>query len=188
MKRFLFNKALRILLVTNALILLAAAMLGPIYALFVKEIGGDLLDASFAGAIFAFIAGTVSLVSGRFSDQIKNKELIMAFGYAIMGLGFALYVWANSIVAVFLIQVVIGLGEAIYSPAFDAIYSKHLDAHNIGKEWGAWEAINYFTGAIGAIVGGLVVTIFGFGAMFIVMSVFCFFSAMYIYFLPREVL
>ena len=35
------NKALKILLSTNAIILLAAAMLGPIYAIFVEEIGGS---------------------------------------------------------------------------------------------------------------------------------------------------
>jgi len=62
MYKFFFNKALRILLVTNALILLAAAMLGPIYALFVKEIGGDLMDASIAGFIFAISAGLVTLL------------------------------------------------------------------------------------------------------------------------------
>lgn len=37
MKTLFFNKALRILLVTNALILISAAMFGPISALFVKK-------------------------------------------------------------------------------------------------------------------------------------------------------
>ena len=51
-----FNRALRILLSTNGMILLAGAMLGPIYALFVDKIGGDLMDASIAGGIFALVA------------------------------------------------------------------------------------------------------------------------------------
>jgi len=37
MTRLYFNKALCILLSTNAMILTAAAMLGPIYALFVEQ-------------------------------------------------------------------------------------------------------------------------------------------------------
>ena len=42
------NKRVKVLLVTNSVILLSVAMLGPIYALFVDEIGGSLLDASVA--------------------------------------------------------------------------------------------------------------------------------------------
>ena len=56
------------------MILLAGAMLGPIYALFVEEIGGNLLDASFAGGMFALAAGITTFISGKYSDKIKENE------------------------------------------------------------------------------------------------------------------
>ena len=74
-KYFLFNKALRILLMTDGLVLLATAMLGPIYALFVEKVGGSLLDASFAGGTFAVAAGITVLISGKITDKVKQKEL-----------------------------------------------------------------------------------------------------------------
>jgi len=188
MKRLFFNKALRILISTNALVLFAGAMLGPIYALFVERIGGDLLDASFAGAVFALAAGITTYISGKYSDTIKENELIIVSGYLVMGLGFFLYLFASSVWHILLFQVIIGFGEAIYSPAFDAVYSKHLDGHKSGKQWGAWESMNYFTTAIGAIVGGVVVTWLGFNSMFLIMSALCFISALYIYLLPRKIL
>ena len=46
-KRRSSSKALRILLATNAFILLAGAMLGPIYALFVDEIGGETVQIDY---------------------------------------------------------------------------------------------------------------------------------------------
>jgi len=187
MKR-IFNKALRILLFTNGLVLLAGAMLGPIYALYVERIGGDLLDASLTGAFFALAAGITTLISGKFSDKIRENEFIVIFGYLIMGLGFFLYTIIGSITTLFLVQILIGFGEAIYSPAFDAVYSKHLDKNKSGREWGAWEGLNYFTAGIGAIIGGLIVTRFGFNTMFIIMSLLCLGSALYIYLLPRKVL
>lgn len=188
MKRLFFNKALRILLSTNAMILMAAAMLGPIYALFVEKVGGDLMDASIAGGIFAFVAGLTTLVSGKYSDKIKENELIVILGYSIMGVGFLLYFWVSSIIFLFIVQAIIGLGEAIYSPAFDAVYSKHLDGHKSGTQWGAWESMNYFTTAVGAVVGGGLVTLFGFQTLFVIMAMLCFSSAIYIYHLKRSVL
>lgn len=183
-----FNRALRILLITNAMVLLSAAMFGPIYALFVDKIGGDLLDASLAGGLFALAAGVTSLLSGKYSDKIKENELIIVAGYLIMAIGFFLYIFVSSIYQLLLIQILIGFGEAIYSPAFDAQYSKHLDGHKSGKQWGAWESMNYFTTAIGAVVGGFVVTVFGFNTMFLIMAVISLLSAIYIYYLPRRVL
>jgi predicted MFS family arabinose efflux permease len=167
---------------------MAGAMLGPIYALFVEKVGGDLMDASIAGGIFAFVAGLTTLISGKYSDKIKENELIIVGGYLIMGTGFLLYFWVNSIVFLFIVQAIIGLGEAIYSPAFDAVFSKHIDGHKSGTQWGAWESTNYFTTALGAIVGGGLVTFFGFQALFIIIATLCFSSALYIFHLKRSVL
>jgi len=188
MKKILFNKALRILLVTNGLILLAAAMMGPIYALFVEKIGGDLLDASLTGAIFAFAAGLTALVSGRYADKIKENELIIVVGYSMIGLGFFLYLFVASIWFLFIVQIIIGFGEAIYAPAFDALYTKHIDHKKAGLEWGAWETMNYFIYGFGAALGGLLVTQFGFSILFIIMMILCLASALFILFLPRKVL
>ena len=81
MRLFQLNRAARILLGTNAMILLAGAMLGPIYALFVEDIGGDLLDASIAWAVFALAAGFTTLITGKYADKIKESELILVLGY-----------------------------------------------------------------------------------------------------------
>lgn len=188
LKHFLFNRALRIMLVTNGLILIAGAMLGPIYALYVEKVGGDLLDASLAGSVFALVAGITVLLCGKYSDRIKQKRLIVALGYGIMGTGFLLYTQVNSVIFLLIVQMLIGLGEALYNPPFDAIYSEHLDEGHFSTEWGAWEATKYFTTALGAILGGVIVTKFGFDPLFVIMSLLCFMSAFYIYFLPRKVL
>ena len=146
------------------------------------------MDASYTFAAYALVAGIVTLLSGKYADKLKENELIVVFGYSIMGLAFFGYTLVNSIWSLLIVQVVIGLGEAIYSPAFDALYSKYLDGHKSGREGGAWESINYFTIALGAVSGGFLVTLFGFNAMFIVMGLLSFASAIYILQLPRRVL
>ncbi|MBI4193283.1 MAG: MFS transporter [Candidatus Colwellbacteria bacterium] len=187
-KPFFLNRALRVLIITNSIILLASALLGPIYAVFVEKVGGSLLDASWAGGIYAFVAGITVLFSGRMVDRVKESELIIVAGYTVMGFGFLSYVLVDSVSALFATQVLIGLGAAIYAPAFDALYSKHLDSHKSGVEWGAWESVTYLTVAIGAVLGGLVVTEFGFNALFATMAALSFGSALFIWRLPRRVL
>jgi len=188
MRNLVFNKSLRILLATNVMILVAAAMLAPIYAIFVEEIGGDLLDASIAGSIFAFVAGFTSFLSGEYVDKLKEKRYLIVVGYLLMALGFFLYLFVHSVWMLFVVQVVIGLGEAIYSPAFDALYSKHLDKLKEGLEWGAWESLNYFSLGVGALSGGFIVNFLGFQFLFIIMGVLCLSSALYILFLNKKVL
>jgi len=187
MKQF-FNRSLRALLVTNGLILFAGGMLGPITAIFVERVGGDILDAGIAGSIFALAAGITSLVSGRFIDALKRSKLVLIIGYLIMSAGFLFYLWVDSVMTLFLAQIIVGLGEALYSPAFDEIYTKHLDKGKTGREWGAWESMNYFTYAIAAAIGGWIASQFGFTPIFIIMSGLALASAIYLYLLPKKVL
>ncbi|MCK9577947.1 MFS transporter [bacterium] len=185
---FSFNKQIKILLMTNGTILAATAMLGPIYALFVEKIGGSILDTSYAFCTYAFAAAVTTLISGRYVDKLKENELVLVCGYLIIGMAFFGYLFVNSIWGLLIVQVLIGFGEAIYAPAFDALYSKHLDGRQAGREWGAWESIYYFMISFGAITGGFLVVTFGFSTMFIIMGCLCFLSALYIFRLPRKVL
>lgn len=188
MKKHFFNKSLRLLLITNGIILLAAAMLGPIYALFVEKIGGDLLDAGLTGGIFALAAGTTTLIAGRYADKIKRSKIIMVIGYLFISGGFFLYTAVNSIWFLFIVQIIIGFGEAIYSPVFDALYSKHITKTKAGREWGTWEAMNYFTIAIGAAVGALIVTVFSFNVLFVIMGLLALGSCLWVYLIPKKAL
>lgn len=183
-----FTKILKILLITDGMILLATAMMGPIYALYVSEVGGGILDAGLAGAIWAFTAGITALISGRYVDKVKENELIVVSGYGITALGFLLYLFVDTISFLFFVQIIIGFGAAIYSPAFDALYTKHFDHRRAGTAWGVWETMNYFIYGIGAAIGGLIVSFWGFDILFVIMFLLSAGSAIYIYLLPREVL
>lgn len=188
MKKLFFNKALRILLITNGLILVAGAMFGPIYALFVENIGGNLMDASLTGGIFALVAGITTLFAGKYADKIKEPKKIVALGYFLISIGFFLYLTVNSLYYLFALQILIGFGEAIYSPAFDKLFSRHLTKKKAGREWGTWESFHYFSLFIGAIVGGILATFLGFNALFIAMGIMAFVSAIYVLILPKRIL
>lgn len=182
------NKALIVLLITNGSVLISVAMLAPIWAIFVEKVGGGILETGLATSVLAVTAGIVVILTGKISDEVKHDELIVAFGYAVMGVGFILYNFVDSVWFLAAVQIVVGAGIAIYEPAFDSVYSKHLQKHAAGREWGAWESINYFSQAIGAALGAAIAAFLNFNVLFIIMAILCFVSALYIYFLPRRAL
>lgn len=162
-------------------------MLGPIYALFVQNVGGDLLDASFAASIFGLAAALTTMVSGRLADYFQDDRYIVSLGYFIMGCGFFLFILVEDTYFLLMVQALLGCGEAIYGPAFDKLFSQNLDKGLEGSQWGGWEAAHYFVTAVGTLVGGFIANSFGFVTMFILMGVLCVVSGAYLLLLGRSV-
>lgn len=185
---FPLNRALAILLITNSSVLISIAMLAPIWAIFVENKGGGILETGLASSVLAITAGFVVILTGKISDEVKNNELVVVLGYFILAIGFVLYNFVDSLLFLAAVQIIVGIGVAIYNPAFDALYSKHLKKHAMGREWGTWEGMAYFSEAFGAGIGAVIAATLGFNVLFVVMAILCLMSAVYIYFLPRKVL
>lgn len=175
------NIKTKILLYTNSLILLSCSILGPIYAIYLNKIGANLFEASMAMGIFAIVAGITTYIFGKISDSHDPKK-IMILGYFLMGLAFLLYNFTSSLYGIYCLQILMGLGEAIYSPAFDKTYTESMPKNKIGSTWGLWELSNYFAQAIGALIGGLISEYLGFNAIFITISTMCFVSCIWVYY------
>ena len=176
------KKSTKILLVTNSLILISAWMIAPIYAVYVEKIGWDLMDASIALGLFALAAWIVTLLSWKYVDEAKNKTLIIVVWYLLMASWFFLYTVADSVIFLFAIQVLIWIWEAIYSPAFDALYWSTLRASQKWLGWWIWEFMNYLTMAMWAFTWWLIIKFLGFNAIFISMWLLSLFSACYLYY------
>ncbi|HSE29212.1 MAG TPA: MFS transporter [Candidatus Saccharimonadales bacterium] len=181
------GKRLGLVLITNVLVLVAAGMLAPIYAVYVEKVGGDILDVGIAAALFALAAGLTSLLAGKYSDKIRHKQILVAICYFLTGVGFLGYIFVQNIWQLFTLQAFIGLVQAGYEPAFDGMYTKYLgNAEQASSKWGLWEAGNYFSIAGGAFLGALIVTWFGFNWLFVGMAALCFISALILVFKKRS--
>lgn len=163
------QRELKILLSTSGLTILAAGLLGPIYAVFVQEIGGDLLTAGTAYSVFAIAAGVLIFFVSRWEDHVKHKEKLVVLGYFLASFGFAGYLFVRSPLELFFVQALLGISRAVGNPAYDGLYSKHLDKGKFASEWGIWESMNYVVLGIAAALGGLIASQFGFRALFCAM-------------------
>src|SRR3989338_6830420 len=138
------QRELKILLFVSVFINLAGGAFGPVYAVFVKEIGGDLLTAGIAQSIYALAAGALMFVLSRWEDHVKHQEKLVVLGRIFTVIGYFTYMFVNSSMSLFAAQIFLGIGTAIIAPAFDSLYSKHLDKGKFASQWGVWESSNWF--------------------------------------------
>lgn len=163
------QKELRILLLSSSLFMLAGGLLGPIYAIFVGEIGGGILTAGASYAVFAIAAGVLIFFVSRWEDHFKNLEKLVIAGYVLNCSGFLGYLLIRNPIDLFIVQAVFGVGQAVGVPAFDGLYSKHLDKGKFASQWGLWESMSFIITGVSAVLGSLIVTVYGFRFLFFVM-------------------
>lgn len=157
------------------------ALFGPLYAIFVQGIGGSILDASGAYTVYTLVMGILLIVSGKYEDKFRNKETLLVLGFIIITIGNAGYIFISQPLHLFIVQFILGIGGAISVPAWDAIFSTHLDKRREAYEWSVWEGFWRISYAFGALAGGFVATFFGFKVLLILMTIFSAVSTVLIY-------
>jgi len=82
----------------------------------------------------------------------------------------------------------LGLGESLGTPAWNAIFAKHLDNSKEVMEYSNWNIINNLMVAAATVAGGVVVTYLGFNILFVIMSVLALVSLIGVLITPRKIL
>lgn len=164
------HKAVKILIGASIFFNFSAGLLGPIYAIFVERIGGDILTASSAWAIYSITIGVLMLIFGKLEDKL-NKRRMVVLGYSLNTIGTAGYLFIQQPVHLFIVQAILGIGTAINNPAWDAIFSTSVDKRKESFEWACWEGSIRIVAGVAAFVGGTVVVIFGFRTLFVLMTI-----------------
>jgi len=164
------NKALRNLFLFNGIFCFAQALLGPLYAVFVRGINNQIIWVSFAWATGIISTTIFSYILSKNGDRFKNKNLLL-LGFIIRGIAWFAFIFVNNIPALLLNMAILGLGEAVGTPAFNSIFAEHLDDGCHVAEYSDWAIVLNISIALGTIVGGIVVSKFGFNPIFIFMSI-----------------
>jgi len=82
-----------------------------------------------------------------------------------------IFLFKNAI-QLFILQILIGIGTAILTPAWDAIFSKYEDHGREAFEWSLFEGGRSVVLGMTAIIGGVIVALFGWTVVFVIMFIF----------------
>lgn len=187
-KKIAFNKALKALVLVSGLFMFADAMFIPIYAIFVEEIGGGITTAANAYSLFWLTAGLLTFVFGKIENKMKERELAIAWSQYIICVAYVLYYFTSTTTTLYMAMFVLGLGNALFWPAFHSLYSQHVDGKKSAWQWSFYDGLAYIVPAVGALVGGYLVKLYGFDLIFLLMAVLTFICGTFIILLPRKIL
>ncbi len=182
------NRPLRILIATNSLLVFIVGLFAPFYAVFIMKIGGDIAFAGLSWAILSIVSGVLIFLFANWELKVKDQELLIALGYVLRAGVFISYAFMGSIAQLIATQVLWGVAAALGTPAFDSVYADHTVKESSIVQWGEWEGISAIMTGIAALVGGLIIQLFGYSTVFVVMAVISFALGFYIWRLPRDLL
>ncbi|MFT4313044.1 MAG: MFS transporter [Candidatus Woesearchaeota archaeon] len=160
---------LQVLLYSSFYLNLSLGLLGPIYALFVQEIGGDVVAAGTSFAIFSIVCGILIIFISRWEDSFSNLYSLFFLSRILCLIAVIGYLFVQTVWHLYIVQFVLGVALAIGNPPFDTLYTKNLNPDKMTSQWGIWEAQYQIVLGISAILGGWIVYLFGFQILLVVM-------------------
>ncbi len=129
------RKEIKILLYVSGIWYLTEGMLGPLIAVFAERVGGNILDISWAWAIYLMVSGFLTILIGKFSDT-TSKENILMVGYFLNAIFTFAYIFVSSPIELFIIQLMLGISTACVLPTWYALYDEYTYKKNDGALWG----------------------------------------------------
>lgn len=177
------NKVIRILILSDAVLLTGMGFVAPIFAIFIANNiqGGDVRVAGFAAATYWIVLSAVLIPFGKYLDKNhgeKDDLWFIVIGNTLAALAVFGYIFAKFPWHVYLLQAIYGIGMAMNIPGYTAIFTRHIDK---GKEASSWSVRATFVGmgaGIAGSLGGIVAYRFGFKTLFLGIGVILLLSAL----------
>jgi len=184
----MINKALKTLWLYNGIFMLAGGMFAPLYAVYVEKITPNVFYISIAWAMFLISSTLFEFFISRIGDKINEKEYLLMAGFLLRAAAWIMYIFVGNFFMLLIVQMLLGLGDAVGTPTFNSLIADHLDKGRHVEEYADMSILFSLSGALATIVGGAIVAQFGFETLFVIMALLSLISFFGILFKPRRLL
>lgn len=171
------NKVLKILLLSDLLIIAGFGLLAPIFAIFLKDniIGSSILAVGIASTVFLLTKGVAQIFVSKYTDEEKGnvRELYtLVIGSLIFTIVPILYIFSVNIWHIYIAQFIAGIGAALAYPGWMTLFTRFTDKNKEGFEWSVYDTSISLGAAATAAVGAFIAEMLGFNTLFIIVAFF----------------
>ncbi|MFC1625314.1 MFS transporter [Patescibacteria group bacterium] len=169
------NIVIRILTVSDVIIISSFGLISPIFAIFVTNTvkGGSVAVAGLAAGIYLITRSIFQIPLGILIDKIKGEKddfWAMLIGSILFSIIPLFYLIISTPLHLYVVQFFYGIATAMVIPSWYAIFTRHIDKNYEGVEWGAYQTFVDLGAAGTAFLGGFLAQKFGFPPLFILVS------------------
>jgi len=164
------NPVIRFMILSDVVLLGAAQLFSPIFALFIVD-RVDGANAAVVGTAVAVGLATKSLMQIPFAtmlDRIRGERDdfdILFLGTFIAAFIPALYLVVDRPIELYGVQFLWGLACAAIYPSYMGIFTRHIDRHREATEWGIKFTLTDLAAALAAAIGGAIAVTAGYEAV-----------------------
>lgn len=162
------KKGLKILILSDLLIIMGFGLISPILAIFISDdLGGGVFAAGMAVTVALLTKSALQMFFGKIEDHHSKKRFLIigTFLIALVPLGYFL---AKTIMHIYMIQFIYGIGIAMAVPSYLVLFTSFMDRGKEAFEWGVYGTVVGFGTAITASLGGYVAERFSFDILFLI--------------------
>lgn len=170
------NPVIRSLVISDIIWRGSVGFIGPIFALFIAGFieGGTAEVVGVAVSIYLFTKSIFQVPFATIIDRIRGEQADFWFMF-IGTLSSALlplsYLFIHTPMQLYVVQFACGISAAAAFPPFMALFTKHIDKHKEGSEWGIYYTLTDLCAAATAMIGGVMAVSFGFRTLIVVVVV-----------------
>jgi len=170
------NVVIRILTVSDVIIISSFGLVSPIFAIFVTNTikNGGVEVAGLAAGIYLITRSIFQIPLGILIDKIKGEKddfWAMLIGSILFSIVPLFYLIVSTPLQLYVVQFAYGIATALAIPSWYAIFTRHIDKNYEGVEWGTYQTFVDLGAAGTAFLGGFLAHKFGFSPLFVLVSV-----------------
>ncbi len=167
------NRTIKLLLLSEIFVLTGFGLIDPILAIYINDsiTGGTIFAAGLASMLFLLTKSVIQLPFSRYVDRHGKKITWLIIGTLIITLVPFIYIFASDINAIYIAQIIHGIGSALAYPTWLSLWSTNLDKNKEGFEWSLYSTLTGIGTAATAAAGAAIAEFVGFAATFIIVGI-----------------
>ncbi|SRR6056297_378221 len=175
-KKLIPNRIVKYLILSDIFFWMGWGLLSPVFSIFVvRQIqNANAFTAGMGISIFLIARSLIRTPSGIILDTLvseKDDYFVLVVGMFITSLIPLAFVFASKPIHLYFLQAIKGLSLGVVLSAWNAIFTRHIDSGKEATQWGLDSTALGLSAGISGIVGGWLVTKYGFDVVFVLVSV-----------------